>query len=108
MKEEINEKVHAALDSLDGLEKARPRPYFFTRLAARLESKNEMSHPRYAVVLTSCLVICLLFINVYLFTGQSENNNENAQLISNLAVQYNFGSADIYNFHLNPTTDENE
>ena len=41
MQEEFNKKIEDAMHSIDGLKKASPAPFFFTRLEARmLKEKN--------------------------------------------------------------------
>jgi hypothetical protein len=40
MKNEIQNKVQQALDSLDGIQRAEPQPYFYTRVIGRLQ-RNE-------------------------------------------------------------------
>lgn len=68
---DINKKVQEALESLDGIQKAEPQPYFFTRLKARLERDQKnvwelagsyMARP--AVAIAGLMVI--LAINVFI------------------------------------------
>jgi len=40
MRPEINKKIEETLDSLDGIQRAEPRPFFYTRLMGRLQ-RNE-------------------------------------------------------------------
>ena len=37
---DLEKKVQDALDSLDGIQRAEPRPYFYTRLTARLQAND--------------------------------------------------------------------
>ena len=37
----IQKKVEEALNSLDGIQRAQPAPYFFTRLTARIENNKK-------------------------------------------------------------------
>lgn len=37
---DLEKKVQDTLDSLDGIQRAEPRPYFYTRLTARLQSAD--------------------------------------------------------------------
>jgi len=39
----IEEQVEKTLGAFDGIERARPKPFLYTRLQARLESKDEHS-----------------------------------------------------------------
>jgi len=41
MKKDIEQKVQEALDSLDGIQRAEPQPYFYTRLIARLQKDEK-------------------------------------------------------------------
>lgn len=40
MRPEINKKIEETLNSLDGIRRAEPRPFFYTRLMGRLQ-RNE-------------------------------------------------------------------
>ena len=42
-KEHINKLIDEALSSLDGAERATPKPYLFTRLNARMQKEPENS-----------------------------------------------------------------
>jgi hypothetical protein len=38
---DIEKRVNGALESLDGIRRAEPRPFFYTRLKARLENEGK-------------------------------------------------------------------
>ncbi len=80
MKPHINKKIEEALGSLDGIQRAEPQPYFYTRLLGRLQREESrwerigsvLSRP--AVVITGLFVV--LFMNVLILLNQ-ENVNTN-------------------------------
>jgi hypothetical protein len=85
MKNDIQNKVQQALDSLDGIQRAEPQPYFYTRLRARLQ-RNErtiwetmgsfMARPVVAVA-GLCLI---LLMNAAILLRQSNNDTTSPQL----------------------------
>ena len=92
--EHINKLVDEALNSLDGAERAIPRPYLFTRLNARMQRETESSWDnilkfisRPAIALAGlCLVIA---INALVLT-----NNYSA---TTTVAEEQYASADEYN-----------
>lgn len=74
---EADRKIEQILDSLDGIGKAEPRPYFFTRVMARLEREQKtvweragafISRP--AVVVGSLVLV--LVLNVFVLFRQDD------------------------------------
>ncbi len=41
MKEDFDKKIYDAMNSIDGVQKAAPRPFFFTRLEARMQQRKK-------------------------------------------------------------------
>lgn len=93
--EHINKLVDEALGSLDGAERATPRPYLFTRLNARMQREPENSWDnvlkfisRPAIALAGlCLVITINALVVSSnYTGQTTT-----------VAEEQYASADEYN-----------
>ena len=83
MEKDITQKVEAVLNSLDGIEKAAPQPFFYTRLMVRMEQVNEspwnkwmqvISKPSVAVAILS-LFILLNGVMLFSRSNQEEDNN---------------------------------
>jgi hypothetical protein len=75
---DIGKKVEKALESLDGLHRAEPRPFLFTRVKARLERDQKNSWETIGSFLTRPVVaiagLCLILaMNVFILT-QKEND----------------------------------
>ncbi len=94
---DIEKKVEATLNSLDGLEKASPGPFFFTRLQVRLlkEQNNRWSSissfiTRPAVAIAGISFIILL--NVAALFYQKEH-----KITAMLSDQNEITSTDDYN-----------
>ena len=82
---DIRKKVEATLESLDGIQRAEPTPYFFTRLKARLErdqkniwEKTGMFLARPAVAIAGLFFI--LALNAFILFQKEETNSVSAQL----------------------------
>jgi hypothetical protein len=77
---DINKKVDQTLDSLDGIQRAEPQPFFYTRLLGRLQRNEKtlwetmgsfLSRP---VVVVICLCFILVFNAFILFRQDSGTN----------------------------------
>jgi len=74
MKENIERKVQQALNSLDGVQKASPGPFFFTRVQARLQRQRASGWEKAISFITRpsialaglCLIILLNAVAFYL------------------------------------------
>ena len=101
-KKYMEQEVDKTLNSLEGIQKATPGPYMFTRVKARLErgEKNFWTIAltflcRPAVAFTT--IIVTLFINVVIFfefrPASSQTAGEGEQLFAN---EYNLADNTIY------------
>jgi hypothetical protein len=104
MDEKLNRKIDKVMQSLDGIEKASPLPFFFTRLEAKMQKEKNrwevissfLSRP---VIAFAC--ICLIIvINAAVIFSASHVKNTADQLNNELATadEYNSVSAPLYEF----------
>jgi hypothetical protein len=106
---DMEKKLEDALNSLDGIERATVRPYFYTRLKARLDREKRdwggivglISRPVYAMA----MIFIILTINMWIvFQGKKESssavNVNNAQMAntSELPEEYNLAATTFYNY----------
>jgi hypothetical protein len=107
-KKYIEQEVDKTLNSLEGLQKATPGLYMFTRVKARLErgEKNFWTIAwaflcRPAVAFTT--IIAALFINIIIFfefrSDSSQSAGEGEQLFAN---EYNLVNNTIYDSTIEP------
>ncbi len=107
MKENKNmdEKINETLNSLEGLDRASPGPYFFTRLQQRLQSSKKstweivarfISKPAFA--LGSLLIVILL--NIALLV----NNPAKSDRFEDGSDDYSI-AASLINIYENPETE---
>lgn len=104
MKDEyINKKVDEALNSLDNIEKASPRPFFFTRLEARMQNEKNIwsrisSFVARPVIAFTC--ICFVLIMNTMVILISNNSGNTLQTGSELATadEYSQVTTNIYEF----------
>ena len=89
---DIERKVQETLESLDGIQRAEPRPYFYTRVMARLQKDEKtiwetmgsfLARPAVAV---AGLCFILIFNAVLLFRQDVNTSNANSPVISSSEV----------------------
>jgi hypothetical protein len=89
---DIGKRVEKALESLDGIQKAEPQPYFFTRLKARLERDNKsvwemigsfLARPAIAIV-GLCLILAL---NVFILIQKETATTTSQPYADNMPAQ---------------------
>jgi len=65
-KEDINQKIHAAFNSLNNIQSASPKPYLLTRINARLDKEVKSIWETMALYISRPLVmvlgLCLIII----------------------------------------------
>ena len=114
-KQNMEKKVEEALNSLDGMERATPGPFFFTRVQARLQREDGSAWDqtlsfitRPAVALAGlCLVVLLNAAAFYLQPGAGNtiavNGNPGEP---SYAEEYNNLAANSYFYDENPESDD--
>lgn len=104
-KQYIDKLVEETLSSLDGLQKASPGPYFFTRVQARLnrvqnnvweQTLSFLTKP--AVLAASVLAIILVDIIALTNLQSTENNQAAIEQAQVFAEEYDFTIATIYDY----------
>ncbi|MDP5122142.1 MAG: hypothetical protein NWQ46_11145 [Spirosomaceae bacterium] len=90
----IDKKIEETLNSLDGMNRAEPRPFFYTRLKARME--NEASVSTYAVrklkpALLVPMLACSLLLSVASVYTVLSYDTQDASLSSRDAFIQEYG-----------------
>lgn len=108
MEEKFNQKIGKTMHSFDGIEKASPRPFFFTRLEARMQNQKSIweeisSFVAKPMVAFAC--ICLIvIINAAVIFSSSNSSNSTTNTVSQqnnelaTADEYNLVSSNFYEF----------
>jgi hypothetical protein len=105
MEEEfINKKVDDAMQSMDSIKRASPRPFLFTRLEARMQNERNTwsklsSFVARPVVAFACICFVLI-INAMVILLSDTSGNSLTQQGSELATadEYNQVSYNLYDF----------
>lgn len=102
--ENVNKKVQAALQSLDQMKRATPRPFLFGRIEMRLNQERNfwtrlswiLAKP---VVALSCILLVLLIngMVIFLSTRSESPVNQKAPELAT-ADEYSQVSSDFYEF----------
>jgi len=104
MNENLNRKIVKAMQSINGIGKASPRPYFFARLEARLEKQKSrwetlssfLSKP---VIAIACIFLILVINTAVILSSanlKSSTDQQNNELAT--ADEYNSVTAPLYEF----------
>jgi hypothetical protein len=89
---DLERKVEETLDSLDGIQRATPRPYFYTRVMARLQRDEKTiwetigSYLARPAVAVAALCFILVFNAVLLIRQDSSTANTVSPVISSSEV----------------------
>ena len=104
MDQHLDKKIDEAMQSLDGIEKASPRPFFFTRLEARMQrekSRWEVISSFVAKPIVAFACICLIIminVAVILSSDSSKKLTDQQNIEQATADEYNSVSAPLYEF----------
>lgn len=83
MKPDLNKKIEETLNSLDGIQRAEPQPFFYTRVIGRLQRNEKniwertgsfLSRP--AVVIAG--IFAILIMNGYILFQQGSGTNNSS------------------------------
>lgn len=104
MDQHLNKKIDKAMQSLNGIEKASPRPFFFTRLEARMQKQKSRwevlsSFLAKPVVAIACICLIIMINAAVIFSSsnlKSSTEQQNNELAT--ADEYNSVSAPLYEF----------
>jgi hypothetical protein len=101
-KQYTEQKIEAILNSFDGLEKASPTPFLYTRLMARMQESDDniwsrilqfVTKPVFAVGIT----LVFLMINAYILLNQYSSSVEQPEeSTQTIALEYTSLSATMY------------
>lgn len=108
MQEKIHKKIEEALHSIDGIHKAAPRSFFFTRLEARMQREKNVWEKISSFVARPAIEfagICLIImINAMVIfsssdtsnTVVSQNQNQNSELAT--VDEYSQANVTLYDY----------
>jgi hypothetical protein len=73
---DIQKKVAEALNSLDGIQRAQPAPYFFTRLIARMQNDKKNVWENFGTFISRPLVAIATILVVVLLNSMAFFKND--------------------------------
>jgi hypothetical protein len=106
--QDINREVDKVLDSLDGSVKASPRPFFYTRVMARLQQDERLFWNKALIFLSRpSIAIATIFlaigINAFVFyDSRREPSQPTAEEEQVFASDYNLANNSIYDTSVEP------
>ena len=104
-KPDNNSKSEEILNSLDGIRRAAPQPYFYTRLMARMNDRDGrwekivslISRPAFAIA----VIVLFLFMNVVILYNSSSGATQ-SQDESSLAIENDYELSVPSLYDINP------
>jgi hypothetical protein len=104
----IPKKVEAALSSIDNISQAEMRPFFYTRLVAKMEQQQAtawwqmllltLTKPAFAVVTLSLFVVLnVAAISAMVKDNKQGSNTGESNTIQGFAQEYNLSVSTVYN-----------
>jgi hypothetical protein len=104
MQNNINKKIEDTMHSIDGIDKAQPNPFFFTRLEARMEKENNIwvkitSFVTRPLVAFACICLVII-INAFVILSSSLSTNTSTKQNTELATvdEYTQINTTLYDF----------
>lgn len=103
---EIDKKADETLDSLEGIQRATPAPYFFTRLQARLQEKiplwENISIMLNRPAVAFATISFVLVLNAFVFLKQQSHHDADTVSAPPVAVEMNEQNmTNVYDFASN-------
>lgn len=97
----LNKKIDDVMQSMDGITRATPRPFLFTRLEARMQSERNIwskisSFAARPVVAFACVCFVLIINAMVIFTSGSATTQQGPELAT--ADEYSQVSYNLYDF----------
>ena len=94
MKKDIQKLVDETLDSLDGIQRAEPKPFFYTRLIGRLQRDQRTIWETMGSFLSKPLVVAaglcvVLIMNGYILFGGNSGSPTPANFVNETGVTDN-------------------
>lgn len=104
MEEKINRKIEETMHSFDGIRKASPTPFFFTRLEARMQNQKSIweqisSFVAKPIIAFACISLIIMINAVVIFSSSNSKNTideQNNEIAT--ADEYNLVSSTFYEF----------
>ena len=104
MQENLNKKVEDTMRSLDGIEKANPNPFFFTRLEARMQRQKGIwdsisSFVTKPLITFACISLVIMINAAVIFSSTGLQGADNSQGNEPATVdEYTQVSSTLYDF----------
>jgi hypothetical protein len=105
MKKIYSKNVEEVIDSVKGIQRANPSPFFYAKLMHKMNMMEEKKSPSFLVQYKPVLVIGILIVifgmNAFLLIKQTNHRHQSQSVVSNSASSVNDFSSE---YNLNTTT----
>ncbi|TAH13038.1 MAG: hypothetical protein EAZ12_01980 [Sphingobacteriia bacterium] len=105
MKKIYSKNVDKVIESVEGIQRANPSPYFYAKLMHKMNMMEEKKSPSFLFQYKPALVIGVLIVifgmNAFLLIKQTNHRHQSQRIVSSTASSVNDFSSE---YNLNTTT----
>lgn len=103
-KNNIDDKINQAINSIEGIGPAEARPYFYSRLRAKIENEHIPSYSRFSVLANLKLSLAILTVvlafnltSLVFFTHNQDTNSSATSSLDEFSEEY-FSTPNVYDY----------
>jgi hypothetical protein len=105
MKKIYSKNIDELIESVEGIQRANPSPFFYAKLMHKMNMMEEKKSPSFLYQFKPALVIGVLIaifgMNAFLLIKQTKHQHQSQSVVSNKAISVNDFSSE---YNLNTTT----
>ena len=100
----IENKINQALNSVEGIESAEVKPFFYTRLQAKMENQMAPTYGRFSILSNLKLNLAMLAVffvfnltSVIFLTGSQDTSSTASSALDEFSEEY-FSTPNVYDY----------
>tara|TARA_R110001592_G_scaffold33461_9_gene115864 strand:+ start:1937 stop:2269 length:333 start_codon:yes stop_codon:yes gene_type:complete len=100
----IENKINQALNSIEGIESAEVKPFFYTRLQAKMENEIAPSYGRFSILANLKLSLAMLAVffvfnltSLVFLTNSQDTSSTATSALDEFSEEY-FSSPNVYDY----------
>lgn len=100
----IETKINQVLNSIEGIESAEVKPYFYTRLQAKMENQMAPSYGRFSILANlklSLVMLAVFFVfnltSIVFLSGSQNTDSSATSALDEFSEEY-FSNPNVYDY----------